>query len=125
MISFKTLPEITSATKLLQDCGYYLSTSGLGRKTRVFVSSAGQRESGPGDTRLHLVLQDSSDHKKAILFRDYLIKHPDARQAYVDLKYKLYKHTLGNRPEYTRLKGQFINEVILLAQNCNSSSAPL
>ena len=80
------------------------------------MTSSGDRESGSGDIHLHLATKDNQDFLNAILFRDYLIRHPEARQSYIDLKYELYKKVAGNRSEYTKLKNRFIENIIALAQ---------
>jgi len=117
MLVFDKPDEIEPIIVSLQQHGYYFTDGGVDRRDKAFMSSSGERESGPGDIHLHLVSIDNQDYPRAILFRDYLIRHPKAKQSYVNLKYELYKKVAGNRSEYTKLKSSFIEKIIALAQD--------
>jgi len=114
MITFTTVPEIKSAVLSLKN-DYYLGSDKIERGDRIFMTSS-DVESKFGDVHLHLALDGSEDYINAILFRDYLIKHPDAKQTYIDLKYKLLKDVHGDRAEYTKQKSDFIKKVLTLAK---------
>jgi GrpB-like predicted nucleotidyltransferase (UPF0157 family) len=45
---------------------------------------------------------------EALLFRDYLIAHPDAAQEYVDMKLRLAAEFPNDRAAYTDRKGEFV-----------------
>lgn len=115
MIAFNNIEEMISAILLLKKY-YYLSDDKIDRDTRIFMTSS-NKESGEGDAHLHLVLKGCDDFANAILFRDYLIHHQDAKKAYVDLKYDIQKHITSNRAEYTKHKVDFIHRILALAKN--------
>ena len=50
------------------------------------------------------------------LFRDYLITHPEARQAYADLKHKLAALYQYDREAYTEAKTAFVRAILLKAE---------
>ena len=117
MIAFKDTDEQEIAALLLEN--YYHRSDG-GNINRIFMTSSGEKESQPGDIHLHLVLKNSKDFDNAILFRDYLIHNPETKQAYSDLKYKIYQKVGDDRAEYTRLKSDFINDIITKAKQQNA-----
>lgn len=116
MLVFDDIDKIGVAVELLRKKGYFLATDNKDRGGRVFMSLAGSRESTLGDIHLHLTTKDSKSFLNAMLFRDYLIDHPNERQKYVDLKYKISKRVSGNRIEYTKLKSKFIKRIIAKAK---------
>lgn len=116
MVIFEKLENIEPAIKLLQKNGYFLTDDKINRNERVFMSTTGIKESGFGDIHLHLTTKDNDAYLNAILFRDYLIKHPKEKKEYIDLKYKLFNEVNGDRPKYTKLKSDFIEKIIDLAK---------
>jgi len=119
MLIFKDQDKIKNAVELLQKKDYFLASDKIERKNRVFMSSAGNRESDFGDIHLHLTTKNNDDYLNAILFRDFLKKHPHEKKEYIDLKYKLFNKVDGNRLKYTELKSDFIKKIIDLAKNKN------
>jgi len=117
MLVFNNRTNMESAIGLLNNAGYFSSADNIKRNGRIFMSSTGAKESGEGDIHLHLVTKDNSDYTQAIMFRNYLIEHQDVRQLYIDLKYELLKKVNGDRKEYTKLKDNFIKNIIDLAKN--------
>jgi len=115
IIALNNLEEMISAILILKK-HYNFTEDKVDRDTRIFMTSS-KKESGEGDIHLHLVLKASDDFIDAILFRDYLIHHDDARQAYVDLKYDIQKNITNDRAEYTKHKVDFIHKIIALAKN--------
>ncbi|MBU1000105.1 GrpB family protein [Patescibacteria group bacterium] len=117
---FNNKNEINAAVKLLVKKSYCLSSKNTDRNDRVFMSSAGTRESSLGDIHLHLTTKDSKSYKNAALFRDYLIDHPTEKQQYIDLKHQISKMICGNRIKYTKMKNEFIEKIISLAKKQKS-----
>jgi GrpB-like predicted nucleotidyltransferase (UPF0157 family)/ADP-ribose pyrophosphatase YjhB (NUDIX family) len=71
-----------------------------------------------GRQRTHHVHVMPIDHHDWIvrpLFRDYLIRHPEAKQAYADLKQKLAQEYQADREAYTQAKTEFIRAINLKA----------
>lgn len=73
---------------------------------------------GPPDCRTHYIhveVLGSEYWNNHILFRDYLIKHPEYIKKYEEMKKEVcLKYT--DRKEYTKHKNEFIKEVIELAK---------
>jgi GrpB-like predicted nucleotidyltransferase (UPF0157 family)/N-acetylglutamate synthase-like GNAT family acetyltransferase len=61
---------------------------------------------------IHVVYPNDNDTQDKLLFRDYLIDHPEAVAEYAELKRKLFKDYEHNRDGYTEAKGAFIKEII-------------
>lgn len=120
MLVFNNKNEIDTAVKLLVKKGYHLSKENIDRNDRVFMSSAGTRESSLDDIHLHLTTKGSESCKNALLFRDYLTTHPTQKQQYINLKYQIFKTVGGNRVRYTQMKNEFIEKIINLAKKQKS-----
>ncbi|MFH1405386.1 MAG: GrpB family protein [Patescibacteria group bacterium] len=73
---------------------------------------------GPEENRTHylkLTELDSNFWKEHIVFRDYLIAHPDVAEEYKKLKQSLFEKYAENRTEYTKAKAGFIESVLARA----------
>lgn len=123
LLIFNKTDEIMAAAKLLRENGYFLSTSKIDRDGRVFMTSSGESESRPGDIHLHLVSKDNNNYQQTILFRDYLIRHSETKQSYIDLKYELVNKVAGDRTKYTKSKSDFINKIVALSRSENTKAA--
>lgn len=64
---------------------------------------------------IHIVEPSSRHWIEKILFRDYLIKHSDAKREYEILKQKLAQQYRYDREAYTDAKKEFIDKILLLA----------
>ncbi|MEI6054030.1 MAG: GrpB family protein [Candidatus Saccharibacteria bacterium] len=116
MLAFNNHKAIKQAINKLQLEGYYLSNNPINTEDRVFMSSSGQTESKEGDVHLHLTTKNSDIHRNAVLFREYLINHPEIKQQYIDLKYKIKDKVGNDRPAYTKAKADFIKSIIAIAK---------
>jgi GrpB-like predicted nucleotidyltransferase (UPF0157 family) len=67
-------------------------------------------EHGNRTHHIHMV-EAHFEHWDRLLFRDYLIKHPDVVREYGDLKMRLSDVHENDRVAYTRAKSDFINRV--------------
>lgn len=65
------------------------------------------------DTRVfHIHVQYISENEPdEILFRDYLIAHPNAAKEYAGLKRALWKEFEHDRDGYTEAKGEFVRRI--------------
>lgn len=73
-----------------------------------------------GDKRthhIHIIEPTAPRWKSRILFRDYLIRHPEAAHEYEKLKIKLAEEHTHNREQYTEAKNKFIEDILLKAQD--------
>ncbi len=64
---------------------------------------------------IHMVERDFPNWE-ALLFRDYLIAHPDIAQEYVDVKRQLASEFANDREAYTLGKSAFIRRITELAR---------
>jgi len=61
---------------------------------------------------IHVRYSNDNDTNEKLLFRDYLIAHPEAVTEYAELKRRLFKDYEHDRDGYTEAKGTFIKEII-------------
>jgi GrpB-like predicted nucleotidyltransferase (UPF0157 family) len=69
-----------------------------------------KRDPGTGARthHIHMVEREFEGHWDRLLFRDYLIEHPEAAKAYESLKVRLASTALKDRVAYTRGKTEFV-----------------
>ena len=68
-------------------------------------------QSGGRTHHIHMVEGHFAEHWDRLLFRDYLIDHPEVARAYEVLKLRLVSDASRNRVAYTRGKTEFIVRV--------------
>jgi GrpB-like predicted nucleotidyltransferase (UPF0157 family) len=87
-----------------------------GDDTPPFYAWFIKRDTGGNRTHhIHMVEHDF-EHWDRLLFRDYLIEHPEVANEYQDLKYRLYKAHPDDRIVYTKGKTEFILGVTAMAK---------
>ena len=110
------LVEVTSLDKaklrivpILETQGYdYFWRPTWGDDTPPFYAWFIKRDAaGTRTHHIHMV-EPQFEHWDRLLFRDYLIKHPDVARAYGDLKIKLAAAHPNDRVAYTTAKTEFI-----------------
>ena len=74
---------------------------------------------------LHMVERDSNFFKVQITFRDYLRRHPDARDQYAALKLDLAQRYRNDRDAYTDAKSAFIQSILKMAEQEFNTNTPL
>lgn len=72
-------------------------------------------DTGQRTHHIHMVEADFEEHWDRLLFRDYLIEHPDVAEEYGTLKQRLAEQT-SDRVEYTEAKTEFIARVMAEAK---------
>lgn len=73
---------------------------------------------GPEENRTHylkLAEYDSDFWNEHLVFRDFLISHPEQARAYEELKISLLEKHQGDRKPYTAGKAEFIEKTLRLA----------
>ena len=80
----------------------------------------GYSESGFEGQAFHAHIRYAGDWDE-IVFRDYLIDHPGTAAEYAELKRQSAKQHKHNREAYTEAKTDFINQVMAIARNRQSS----
>jgi GrpB-like predicted nucleotidyltransferase (UPF0157 family) len=72
---------------------------------------------GAGRTHhVHIVEPGSKHWQEKMLFRDYLLGHPEVRLEYAALKQDLALHYTHDRERYTEAKTEFIHHILHLAR---------
>jgi GrpB-like predicted nucleotidyltransferase (UPF0157 family) len=70
-----------------------------------------------GERTHHIHMVESHfEHWDRLVFRDYLIGHPEVALEYADLKYHLATMHINDREAYTRGKSEFIVKVMAMAR---------
>lgn len=114
------LVEVTSLEKTKQEIVPVLEAQGyeyfwrptLGDDTPPFYAWFIKRDlKGMRTHHIHMVEKDF-EHWDRLLFRDYLIEHPQATRQYHDLKLKLANDFPNDRVAYTEGKTKFIVEIM-------------
>jgi GrpB-like predicted nucleotidyltransferase (UPF0157 family) len=113
------LVEVTSLDKtreiiapILEAQGYdYFWRPSWGEDTPPYYAWFIKRDqNGKRTHHIHMV-EAEFEHWNRLLFRDYLIDHPDVAQEYARLKEKLSETNKGDRVAYTQAKSDFIGVV--------------
>lgn len=65
---------------------------------------------------IHIVEPTSNHWEEKILFRDYLIAHPDVAKEYEQLKIQLAQQHTVDREQYADAKSEFVKKVLTLAK---------
>ncbi len=100
--------NLESAIKALATIGYEHEGNG-GIEGREMFKYSGKEHLM--DHHLYVCPEDSSELKRHVLFRDYLLSHPDAVQAYSQIKKEaaeLYPHDIDS---YINHKGTVIEKI--------------
>ena len=66
---------------------------------------------GSRTNHIHMV-EANFEHWERLLFRDYLIEHPEIAREYQELKYRLLKQFSNDRVAYTQGKTEFIERIM-------------
>jgi GrpB-like predicted nucleotidyltransferase (UPF0157 family) len=99
----------------IEALGYaYKGENGIPRR-HYFV----RRDPETGRTLVHLHMNelDGPDWENQILFRDYLLAHPEAAAQYAALKCDLAAQYPHDREAYTDAKAPFIQHILRLARS--------
>lgn len=101
---------------------YFWRPSWRGGVTPGYTWFIKRNASGERTHHLHMLEKGSPDWDR-LLFRDYLIAHPQVAQAYGTLKQRLAADTAGDRLAYARAKTRFIEDVMRLARASDRTGA--
>ena len=101
----------------MEKLGYtYKGENGIPRR-HYFVKGA------PRTHHVHMVEIESEEWRSNLLFRDYLIKHPETAREYARLKQELAKQFATEREAYQAGKDGFIKAVLHKARESNRTGA--
>ncbi len=107
-----SLPNIKKAAiNTLENIGYIYWREDPDPEKMFFVK--GMPPFGEKRTHhVHIIEPQSKRGQHRIIFRDYLIAHPEAAHEYEQLKIKLSQQYTYDREQYTDAKTQFINKIL-------------
>jgi GrpB-like predicted nucleotidyltransferase (UPF0157 family) len=112
-IAVADLAVVPECVSLMEALGYTYRGDREQRGDHLFVK-------GPEQQRTHYVhmlrASDPTWHDY-LRFRDHLIAHPAARDAYMQLKERLAAQYADNRGVYTEAKANLIQQILAAAQN--------
>jgi GrpB-like predicted nucleotidyltransferase (UPF0157 family) len=112
-IIIENIGKVDACILPLQQIGYdYKGENGIPDR-HYFVKRIG------GDIHtfhIHMCTPDNQNLQNQIIFRDYLLTHPDKVQAYSQLKLELAERFPTDREGYTESKSSFIENVINVAK---------
>ena len=130
------LVEVTSLdetqqriTPILIEQGYdYFWRPSWGNDTPPFYAWFIKRDKNGNRTHHIHMVESHFEHWDRLLFRDYLIDHPDVAQEYANLKMRLCSTHENDRVTYTQDKSEFIRRVTEMAKryyrNAKQAHAP-
>ena len=107
-VGVKDMEAILATIPLLQQAGYDVANK-IEEKGEVL----GRR--GGDEIRTHLIHVDiigSKNWENHIIFRDYLLAHPEAAKEYEQLKLKNQKEFTHDRKGYVNAKNEFVQSII-------------
>jgi GrpB-like predicted nucleotidyltransferase (UPF0157 family) len=110
-IAVKNFEDASVCVGPIELLGYaYKGENGIPRR-RYFERGS------PGSYHLHLNELGSRAWENQILFRDYLIRHPEASQEYATIKIALARKFPLDRDGYLAAKAPFIERIMRLARD--------
>ena len=115
-VAARSLDEMkVIAVPVLQKIGYEYWADNPDPERMFFVK--GMPPFGEMRTHhVHIVEPTSKHWEGKILFRDYLVSHPEVAKEYEQLKIKLAQQHTFDREQYTDAKGDFVQKVLELAK---------
>jgi GrpB-like predicted nucleotidyltransferase (UPF0157 family) len=114
LVEVTSLDEVKAQiVPVLESAGYdYLWRPTTGDDTPPFYAWFIRRnKTGQRTHHIHMVERDFPQWE-SLLFRDYLIAHPDVAQQYVDVKRRLAAQFPSDRSAYTDGKSEFVRYVM-------------
>lgn len=112
-VGVKDVAALRATIPLLQQAGY-----DVGDKIEEKGEVLGRR--GGDEIRTHLIhveVLGSTNWDNHIIFRDYLLAHPDVAKEYEQIKLKFQQEFANDRKGYVNAKIEFVQSVIQKAKN--------
>jgi GrpB-like predicted nucleotidyltransferase (UPF0157 family) len=120
-ILLRRLSDIPEGIARMQATGDY-TFHGDRYRDEMWVFTTGRGSHGQ---RLYLCAPDHPIHRRRILFRDYLRRHPETAATYAALKRKLAFEAIDDWDYYTGGKGPFVADIVQRAATEASESSCL
>jgi GrpB-like predicted nucleotidyltransferase (UPF0157 family) len=126
------LVEVTSLEEtkqrivpILEAQGYdYFWRPSWGNDTPPFYAWFIKRDKNGNRTHHIHMIESHFEHWDRLLFRDYLIGHPDLAREYGDLKMRLSDTHQNDRVAYTQAKSDFVRRVTAMAKQYYEKAQP-
>jgi len=109
MAGVRGFADANRCIPMLRKIGYTSFTPDLEDPDHYYCCGKGPHSIG---YHLHLIMFKSPEWEKHLLFRDYLLAHPEIAQQYCELKKGLAAKHRSDRGSYTKAKTSFIESVI-------------
>ena len=103
--------EFPVVKRVLEASGYICMSES---ETRMSFNK-GYTPSGYADKVFHIHIHRAGDNDE-ILFRDYLVRHPDVAEDYERLKLSLLPEFKNDRDGYTMAKSEFVSRIVRQAK---------
>lgn len=98
---------------MMEDAGYICMSFPDNRMS----FNKGYTPAGYADKVFHVHVHRIGDNEE-ILFRDYLLAHPEYAEEYEKLKLSLLSKYKSNRDGYTEAKSEFVKTILRLKNKC-------
>jgi len=108
MIGIENWKEAKDVIKKLKELGFLHIH--LREKGRIFLSK--DKSLSLDNVHIHITKIGSKAYKEFLAFRDYLRRDKKETEKYSKLKSKWIEESQGNRGEYRRLKGKYVEKII-------------
>jgi GrpB-like predicted nucleotidyltransferase (UPF0157 family) len=105
----KTVERAAQCIPALERLGYEYKDENVQLRQHYYVKGF------PTTHTLYLVEPENEELAARVCFRDYLIQHPEAAQAYTDLKTKLAEQHAMDLKAYQDGKLDFVQQVLEMA----------
>lgn len=110
-VAVRNFEEAAVCIMPIEELGYeYVGENGIPRRHYF-------RKGDPRTHHLHMNEIGGPDWQNQILFRNYLRRHPEAREEYANLKMRLAQQYPTDRDAYLAGKDPFITRILQLAQS--------
>ncbi len=101
--------------KMIISCkGFYASPNSANEFYQFFASRQG--ETGDGDVHIHLVIMGTARYDEFLILRDYLLRHKEEVEGYLNHKKELISSGVTDRKLYRATKSKYVSELIARAK---------
>ncbi len=107
-LAIDSLKNIKKIIKPLEEIGFiYRGELGIPDR-HLFVKGGEELRTH----HLHVMFNEHYEWRKHLIFRDYLLKHPEEARQYSELKIRLEREYKEDREGYTNGKAEFISGIL-------------
>ena len=114
LIGAKNKEQFEKFAQSLTSSGYFGSEKSKTDIYQFFASR--QEETGDGDVHIHLVVVGTGRHDEFLILRDYLLRHKEEADRYLNHKKELISSGVTDRKLYRATKSKYVSELIARAK---------